>query len=132
MKPNRKSYLFSLPHRKEHQRLPGFVSEHLKEIERAFNAGIPYKALLQAVRNAGFATGTEMSLRGIVCKARKRARECTPPQTFQINVPAVTSEASTIRDESSLPPSDDSGAAIAKRLRRVTRPPRKGEPDPLD
>ena len=131
MKKTRTKELFTLPPRKSDQTLRGFVYQHLKIFEEILDAGVSYESLTKLVRAAGFGERSVVSLRVAVCKARKRALECTPTQPIQTPAPVVPQAFQRVQQSSLLPPKDER-AAIARRLRELARPPRSGEPDPLD
>jgi hypothetical protein len=130
MKRTRTTELFTLPPRKSDQTLRGFVRLYLKIFEEILDAGVSYASLAKAVRAAGFGERL-VSLRVAVFKARKRALECTHVQTTQTPASVSTQPAKPVQQSSQPPPKDDR-AAIARRLRELARPPRSGEPDPLD
>ncbi len=131
MKRSRLGLSFELPPRKSNQTLQGFVLEHLQEFERGLSCGVQYASLVQALHAAGFSEGTVMSLRKAVSKARMRARACKKTQPLQAPAPLITQAAQPVQ-QSSLAPAKDDRAAISRRLRDLARPPRSGEPDPLD
>ncbi len=131
MNSARRRVPLSLPARKAQQTLQGFICEHLKVIERAQSDGVPYESLVEAVHAAGFTKGTVRSLRVAVHEARKRALECTHVRTTQTPASVSTQPAKPVQQSSQSPPRDDR-AAISRRLRELARPPRSGEPDPLD
>ncbi len=131
MKKTRTTELFTLPARKSDQTLRGFVRLHLKIFEEILDAGVSYASLAKAVRAAGFGERSVVSLRVAIFKARKRALECTHVQTTQTPASVSTQPAKPVQQSSQSPPRDDR-AAISRRLRELARPPRSGEPDPLD
>ena len=131
MKKTRTEDLITLPRRRGGQTLQGFIRAHLKDFEGALFEGVRYETLAKALRAAGFREGTVVSLRVAVCRARKRALECTATQTAQGPLPSVARGPQPVQ-ESPRPPPKDERAAIAKRLRELARPPRSGEDDPLD
>lgn len=131
MKKTPTDELLSLPRRKSNQTLQGFVFQHLKDLERARSYGIRYEGLSKALRVSGFDDRTTMSLRVAVCRARKRAIECTSTQPVQTLVSLMPQTPRPMEESSRSPPKDER-AAIARRLRELARPPRSGEDDPLD
>ena len=131
MKKTRTTQPFTLPPRGSDQTLRGFVRQHLKVFEEILDAGVSYESVARAVRLAGFGERSVVSLRVAVCKARKRARARNSTQSVQTHIPLVTQPAQPARVLLSPPPKDER-VAIARRLRELARPPRKGEPDPLD
>ncbi len=131
MKKTSTTELFTLPPRKSDQTLRGFVHQHLKIFEEILDAGVSYESLTKVVRAAGFGERSVVSLRVAVCKARKRALDCKDVRPTQVPASVSTQPAQHVQ-QTSLPPPKDERAAIARRLRELARPPRSGEPDPLD
>ena len=131
MKKTRTTRPFTLPPRKSDQTLRGFVRQHLKLVEEILNAGVSYESLVKAVRAAGFGERSVVSLRVAVFKARKRALECARALPTQASTSVSTQPAQRVQ-QSSVAPLKDDRAALARRLRELARPPRSGEPDPLD
>jgi len=129
MSSTRRERPVALPRRKGRQTLQGFVREHLTEIERALFEGVPYRSLLEALREAGFREGTSKSLRVAVCVARKGAVERTSTQVAQPPTRG-TAEASQRAQPSSRPLQEDDLAALRKRFRELVRPPRPGSDEP--
>jgi hypothetical protein len=131
MNKTRTTEPFTLPPRKGDQTLRGFVRLHLKLFEDLLDAGVSYASLAKAVRAAGFGERSVVSLRVAVFRARKRAVECIQEQTNQTSASVLTQPAKPVQQSLQPPPRDDR-AAISRRLRELARPPRSGEPDPLD
>jgi len=125
--------IFALPARRGEQTLHGYVREHLREIEQALSFGIPYTTITEAVHEAGF-TGTSVHT---MEQAVYRARRYKPRFAAALEQrPAHSPEAKP----SPLPRSPETQqitikedmAAIRRRIRELARPPKPGEPDPLN
>ena len=128
------------PPRIEHQSLHAYVRLHLQEIDERRRVGIPYFSIAQALSTVGFDSVSVRSLQTAVFRARKGtckkgANSSLPGRIDKIGVsrPGLSSGPLSPWCERPLGTSTDGGrAAIARRLRELARPPRPGEPDPLD
>jgi hypothetical protein len=125
--------VFALPARRGEQTLHGYVREHLREIEQALSFGIPYTSIAEAMHTAGFAGTSLHTIEQAVYRARRykprfavtleprpaHALEATPRPLSQ----SPSAPRATMKEEM---------AAFRRRLRELARPPRPGEPDPLN
>jgi hypothetical protein len=123
--------VFALPARRCEQTLHGYVREHLREIEQALHFGIPYTTITEAVHTAGFA-GTSVHT---MEQAVYRARRYKPRFAVTLEPPPVS--VPTPRPPSQSPPTPratmkEEMAAIRRRFWELARPPKPGDPDPLN
>ena len=128
------------PLRIEHQSLHAYVRTHLQEIEERRRVGIPYFSIAQALSTVGFESVSVRSLQTAVFRARegtckKGANSSVPSRVDEIGISRSGLSkvpASLWREVPRRTPTDEGRASIARRLRELARPPRPGEPDPLD
>jgi hypothetical protein len=121
--------MLALPAKKDQQSLNGYVREHLRRLEHELSAGVPYQALANAVRAAGFEEVPVRSIRTAVYRARRertaRTADAAPaagrssanPSPLYLQPPL-----SSVRAET---------AAIARRFVELVRVPGTDETDPL-
>jgi len=121
--------MLSLPAKKDQQSLNGYVREHLRRLEHELSAGVPYQALANAVRAAGFEEVPVRSIRTAVYRARRERTERTAdaapaagrssanPSPLYLHPPL-----SSVRAET---------AAIVRRFVELVRVPGADETDPL-
>jgi hypothetical protein len=120
-----------LPAREGDQRLHGYVRQHLQLIEQALSFGIPYTAITEAVHTAGFA-GTSVHT---VEQAMYRARRYKPRFAVTLEPRPAPEATPSPLPRSSLTPRitiKEDMAAIRRRFQELARPPKPGEPDPLN
>jgi hypothetical protein len=131
MAPDPAANIFALPARRGEQTLHGYVREHLRAMEQALSFGIPYIAITEAVHEAGFAGTSVHTMEQAVYRARRYKPRF-----------AVTLEARPAPEATPSPPSrspqaprssmKEEMAAFRRRLCELARPPKPGEPDPLN
>jgi hypothetical protein len=120
-----------LPAREGDQRLHGYVRQHLQLIEQALSFGIPYTAITEAVHTAGFA-GTSVHT---MEQAMYRARRYKPRFAVTLEPRPAPEATPSPLPRSSLTPRitiKEDMAAIRRRFQELARPPKPGEPDPLN
>jgi sugar/nucleoside kinase (ribokinase family) len=123
--------VFVLPAREGEQRLHGYVRQHLQLIEQALSFGIPYTAITEAGHTAGFA-GTSVHT---VEQAMYRARRHKPRFAVTLEPRPAPEATPSPLPRSSLTPRitiKEDMAAIRRRFQELARPPKPGEPDPLN
>ena len=123
--------IFALPARRGEQTLHGYVREHLREIEQALSFGIQYTAITEAVHTAGFAGTSVHTMEQAVYRARRYKPR------FAVTLGPSPAPEPTPRSLSRSPQAPQSSmkedmAAIRRRFWALARPPKPGEPDPLN
>jgi hypothetical protein len=121
--------MIALPAKKDQQSLTGYVREHLRRLEYELSSGVPYEALANAVRAAGFEEVPLRSIRTAVYRTRRerssRAAEGAPAAARSSAGPSqlyLQPALSSVRAET---------AAIARRFVELVRVPGTDETDPL-
>ena len=102
------------------------------EFEQALFAGLPYTVITDAVRAAGF-TGTSVhTVEQAVYRARKYGR--AKPTVNRDPRPRFGAPTGLPSQSSQVPRDsmNEDMKRISRRLRELSRPPRPGEPDPLN
>ena len=122
----------ALPPRDDEQSLHAYVHEHLRHLEHARSRGIPYRVLVRGVLAAGFANVRIRTIQNAVYEARKKRREHAPASVLRIPISGVSLSPTTFAPGTPAAEAKGEKAAMARRLRELARPPRSGEPDPLD
>ena len=118
--------LIALPSRKAQQSLDGYALAHLRMLELELNSGVPYRALVDALKAAGFATVTLRSIRSAVYRARRRRpseRVSLATQTVALQAPVQTIASPAPRLIESLPEVRNDRAAVGRLFRELARPP---------
>jgi hypothetical protein len=122
---------FSLPARRGEQTLHGYVREHLREIEQALSFGISYIAITEAVHTVGFAGTSVHTMEQAVYRARRykpRFAVTLGPSPAPEPTPGSLSRSPQAPQLSM----KQDMAAIRRRFWALARPPKPGEPDPLN
>ena len=126
------SIVFALPTKVLGQKLHEYVRERLSKFEQALFAGLPYTVITDAVRAAGF-TGTSVhTVEQAVYRARKYGR--AKPTVNRDPRPRFGAPTGLPSPSSQVPRDsmNEDMKRISRRLRELSRPPRPGEPDPLN
>jgi hypothetical protein len=123
--------VFALPARRGEQTLQGYVREHLRQIEQALSFGVPYTAIMGAVHTAGFAGTSVHTMEQAVYRARRhkpRFSVTLEPRSAPEAKPSPIPRS----PNAPRPSMQEEMVAFKRRLRELARPPKLGEPDPLN
>jgi len=113
--------LIALPRRKELQSLDRYVLVHLRVLEAELLSGVPYRALVNAMKVAGFETPTLRSIRSAVYRARKKRPSERASAALPVSVPTFASPPRPLSEF--LPEAKSDGAVVGRLFRELARPP---------
>jgi len=126
------SNVFALPIKTYGQKLHGYVREHLPKFEQTLFAGLPYTIITDAVRAAGFGETSVHTVEQAVYRARRYKRPKSAVNPHPRPVPEPTADPPSRWSRTPQASVKEDMAAIRRRLRELSRPPRPGERDPLN